>query len=443
MKSSLLVYLILSSLTAIALNLATAVGAIAVETALLDFGLEPPPEAIALTPEPSPQSASTSLLTIPRGADEIPVGESDSRSVAELPPPPPIESTSESEAIAPLPEAFATERSEASAPANSDQPNLVQPDSEVVLHFEAAADPVVVAPVPDPEPVSEVTAESLIPAPVPAVEPEAPLERSPSPTPTPSTSAAASTRPVELTFDPFDPAILPTASQPEIVTSDTPISLQPMPELDALFQGGENSLVARAIGSAEGTRTPEGGRTPAYGGHTDPGNGVWNLGTFSYQHGARSPEEADAKQLQRLQSQAETLTRQAEERGLSLTLEEKLNALDLANQSPRAALSTGGYMDRLREAYDMGLRGTDAILWARTRSFLDPDTRQWNAPGLGNTVEGITADQERRMNAIARAITVSPPPVAIAPEVPPVEVPADSPPSILELNAERIIQFDL
>ena len=72
-----------------------------------------------------------------------------------------------------------------------------------------------------------------------------------------------------------------------------------MTPLDAVFEGGTDSLVARAVGSAEGTRTPTGAFNPAYNGHTDPGNGVWNMGTFSYQHGAKTPAEADQKQLQR------------------------------------------------------------------------------------------------------------------------------------------------
>jgi len=158
------------------------------------------------------------------------------------------------------------------------------------------------------------------------------------------------------------------------------------------------------VGSAEGTRTPEGHKTPAYSGHVDPGNGVWNLGSFSYQHGAKSPEEADKKQLKRLQAQAEALRRKAEDKGMNLSLQEELNGIDLANQAPMAALSKGGYVDWLEQAHKMGLRGSEAVIWARTRSFLNPDTGRWNAPGLGNNVHTITNDQERRFLAIARAL---------------------------------------
>ena len=174
--------------------------------------------------------------------------------------------------------------------------------------------------------------------------------------------------------------------------------------LDALFAGGADSLVARVVGSAEGTRTVEGKRTPAYYGHTDPGNGVWNLGSFSYQHGAKTPEEADQKQLKRLRAQAELLHQKANALGLELSLEEKLNGIDLANQAPKAALDRGGYIDWLDNARRMGLSGEEAVLWARTRSFLDPDTQQWNAPGLGNTTASISRDQERRLKAIAYAL---------------------------------------
>ncbi|MEL7144038.1 MAG: hypothetical protein AAFY33_19110 [Cyanobacteria bacterium J06643_4] len=173
---------------------------------------------------------------------------------------------------------------------------------------------------------------------------------------------------------------------------------------DWIFEQGTDSLVARTVGSAEGTRHWNGERTRAYYGHVDPGNGVWNLGTFSYQHGARNPEEADQKQLNRLQRQGDEIVAQAAAQGLELSLEEKLNALDLANQAPLAALDRGGYIDRLAQARRLNMAGTEAILWARTHSYIDPDTRRWNAPGLGNNVNSISRDQERRMVAISKAL---------------------------------------
>lgn len=213
-----------------------------------------------------------------------------------------------------------------------------------------------------------------------------------------------------------------------------------------IFLGGSDSLVARAVGSAEGTRTPRGDRTSAYYGHVDPGNGVWNLGSFSYQHGATSPQEADAKQLKRLQAQAATLQAKAEAYNLSLTLAEKLNGIDLANQSPRAALDREGYIDRLAQAREIGLQGSEAVLWARTRSFLDPDSQRWNAPGLGNNVYSISRDQERRQQAIEQAIAAEqptrlPPPPDTAADPTKNRPPDTEPPPPPAID--RLMQIDL
>lgn len=174
--------------------------------------------------------------------------------------------------------------------------------------------------------------------------------------------------------------------------------------LKDLFSGDTNSLVAVAVGNAEGTRTPEGKNSAGYYGHSDPGNGVWNLGTFSYQHGANSPEEADKKQLNRLKKQAQVMQEQATAKGLKLTLEETLNGIDLANQAPKAVLDTQGYIDWLAKAHEMGMDKSEVILWARVQSFIDPKTQQWNAPGLGNNATQITRDQRRRVEAIANAL---------------------------------------
>jgi hypothetical protein len=178
------------------------------------------------------------------------------------------------------------------------------------------------------------------------------------------------------------------------------------PTATPLFQGGSSSLVAKAVGSAEGTRRPDGGKNPAYRGHTDPGNGKWNLGSFSYQHGARSPEEADIKQLRRLQLQHEIIQTQAKKRGLTLGVEEQLNAIDLANQSPLAALEADGFIDRLSQAYQQGYRGADAILQARVYSYFNTRTNFWDAPGLGNTEASIRHDQARRQAAVASALNL-------------------------------------
>jgi len=228
-----------------------------------------------------------------------------------------------------------------------------------------------------------------------------------------------------LNFNPQSRKSIPTARTNQPNQAAVPIDLQPPskpapisyqgPETqdndrlvavapDELFEGGSDSLVAKAVGSAEGTRTPDGGKTWAYNGHVDPGNARWNMGSFSYQHGAISPDEADRRQLNRLRGQYEMIRQSALSAGLRLGLEEQLNGIDLANQAPLAALDRGGYVDRLRQAYDQGLQGSEAVLQARTYSYLNPRTNQWDAPGLGNNFYSIRRDQARRQNAIYEAI---------------------------------------
>lgn len=225
------------------------------------------------------------------------------------------------------------------------------------------------------------------------------LSNSDHPLPVPVTPA----QPVES--DPPDPSGAAPVIQPSPAITN-PVKTFGKPEftLKDLFAGDSDSVVAVTVGNAEGTRQPSGQPNKAFFGHTDPGNGVWNLGTFSFQHGADSPEQADVKQLKRLKQQANVMQQKAADHGLKLTLEETLNGIDLANQAPQAVIDRQGYIEWLAKAYAQGLKGTEAILWARVHSFIDPETQQWNAPGLGNTRERITRDQQRRMEAIASAI---------------------------------------
>ncbi|MBD2035206.1 hypothetical protein H6F76_09215 [Leptolyngbya sp. FACHB-321] len=225
----------------------------------------------------------------------------------------------------------------------------------------------------------------------------APTEPTTPSNPTPSRSPA-------LSFDPpvvAKAATVPAPSPPPVAAPVASTSTQA-----DLFTGGSDSLVARTVGHAEGTRTPNGSKTRAYYGHSDPGNGVWNMGSFSYQHGADSPEAADEKQLRRLERQAEVIRQKADAHRLNLSLEEELNAIDLANQAPLAALDTPGYIEWLKKARDRGLTGSEAVLWARTQSYWNPRRNRWEAPGLGNTEDNISHDQNRRLTAIARALDV-------------------------------------
>jgi hypothetical protein len=240
------------------------------------------------------------------------------------------------------------------------------------------------------------------------------------PEPAQAPKPSAPRKSVELAFSlsPTEPLYETEQKIPSVATAPPMVANSEAGVItDSLFTGNTNSLVAKAVGSAEGTRTPAGDRTRAYYGHVDPGNRVWNRGSFSYQHSAQSPEDADQKQLSRLADQAKAIEAKAADYGLQLTLEEKLNAIDLANQAPKAALGQGGYVDWLAQARQRGISGSDAVLWARTRAFINPVTQRWDAPGLGNTAEAIGHDQARRMGAIARAIAANPKAVSKAVKV--------------------------
>jgi hypothetical protein len=82
------------------------------------------------------------------------------------------------------------------------------------------------------------------------------------------------------------------------------------------------------------------------------------------------------------------------------------------------------------------------VLWARTQSYWDPRLNRWNAPGLGNTEGNISHDQNRRLTAIARVLTVyQQQTLARRKEDEPQDKVADKPPA--EKVADAIIFQDL
>lgn len=352
-----------------------------------ELGRSPEPESsptVASIAAGETAPSSTDRLPLPEAAIDPPIGYPPDDSFADLPPP--------TYSVAQTP----------AAPTPSPEPPVASPP-----------------PAPPVEPAPPVAAVPSLPA----------LELSFNPPPVgspPVTIATASPTPPAT-----PPATAPSTSSPPLPAQNLAASTQY--SLEGLFQGNSDSLVARAVGSAEGTRTPDGERNPNYFGHTDPGNGVWNMGTFSFQHGADTPEEADQKQLQRLRGQAEQMEEKAVAKGMQLTLRESLNGIDLANQAPQAVLGQSGYVDWLAEAYASGKDSSDAILSARVNSFLDPATQTWNAPGLGNSEDSITHDQSRRMQMIDQAIAAyeqqpNQPLIAQQPAPSPVP-PAPTPPS--------------
>ena len=173
---------------------------------------------------------------------------------------------------------------------------------------------------------------------------------------------------------------------------------------------GNSELSDRAlicsIGAAEGTRDQNCHPTAAYHGHTDPGNGADNLGTFSYQHGASSPAEADQRQLASLRHAEETLQAQAEAKFSQPLSKPALGAaLDLWNQSPAAGES---FVEHLPSAKPTG----EQMIKARTQSYIDPITGQLDAPGLGDNPVQVEADQTRRTGEVIYQLKrhPSPPP---------------------------------
>ena len=186
---------------------------------------------------------------------------------------------------------------------------------------------------------------------------------------------------------------------------------------------GSNAPAAIVIGNAEGTRRPDGGFTAAYGGHTDPGNAVHNRGSFSYQHTATSPADADRRQLATLQGRLPTYEAAARGAGLDPNNARLASAyLDLYNQSPSAAQRFLNQLGTLRG------QPIDAahITNLRVNSYVDASTgRRFQLANGGQAGSGfvniarnqlghapteaqvqavIRADQQRRTNAVETAL---------------------------------------
>ena len=69
---------------------------------------------------------------------------------------------------------------------------------------------------------------------------------------------------------------------------------------------------------------------------------------------------------------------------------EVLSILDQFNQSEAAAFGRNGTLDR--------------IIAARSESYINPDTGRLDAPGLGNDMDKVRADQTRRTEAISESL---------------------------------------
>ncbi len=194
--------------------------------------------------------------------------------------------------------------------------------------------------------------------------------------------------------------VQPTVQKTTVFPLEVPVKI-PQFKGAKLFANSE-SLGAIALGMAEGTRTLEGGFTSKYFGHQDYGNGKQNLGTFAYQHGASSPEEADLKQLKNLRSWADQIQQEAKNNQVKWGLFEILAGVDLFNQAPAAGKY---YVRHLKECQEQNKLEQDAVLCARLKSYHNPRTGELEAGGFNNDLEHLKWDQQRRLRAILTLIS--------------------------------------
>ncbi|MEM9245497.1 MAG: hypothetical protein AAGA67_07120, partial [Cyanobacteria bacterium P01_F01_bin.153] len=188
------------------------------------------------------------------------------------------------------------------------------------------------------------------------------------------------------------------------------------------------SLGAVAIGHAEGNLSATGKIRSIYYGHSDPGNGVKNIGFCSLQRylwkdlngdGKVSFPEADQRCLDLLRGQASKTADKMLDFGYTATKypEVTINGLDLYNQSRVAGRQ---FPMRYRQARDRGLTGERAIVWARVESFRvlkGSNKGKLSASGLFRICrrspqrrklsawDCIASDQRRRVRAINRVIS--------------------------------------
>ena len=149
---------------------------------------------------------------------------------------------------------------------------------------------------------------------------------------------------------------------------------------------------------AEGTRTPDGGRTSIWQQHIDPGNYAKNQGTFSWQLGATSVADAEQQGLNRMRQDAiPHLLQDAENMGVSLSIEVLVQGADLWNQSPQAGAD---FVENLKRCQQGGEQEFAAVLCARVQSYVNPSTGEVEAAGFANDPIVLRDDQQRRMQAI-------------------------------------------
>jgi hypothetical protein len=152
-------------------------------------------------------------------------------------------------------------------------------------------------------------------------------------------------------------------------------------EINTSYSGNLNTLFASnsgvgvlAICAAEGNCTIEGKKTSLYYSHVDPGNSVENFGWCSNQSRDRGNLDIiDAGCLTRTRSRIPRLVRKIQAAGINpeQNVEVFINNLDQWNQaSPRVS---DNFALRYADALKKGLKGKEAILWARVEAFRRSD----------------------------------------------------------------------
>jgi hypothetical protein len=183
-------------------------------------------------------------------------------------------------------------------------------------------------------------------------------------------------------------------------------------DVDKLFAGGAiNSPIGRIIGMAEGNRTADGGLTNNYYGHTDPGNGAWNMGNYSVNgayYSTGSPEDADRIYHAILQNEAERVAPLIRAAGLdpgnALLM---ASYLDIWNQSP--IMATEGFLATLPYIAKNGIT-PDTMLQARIYAGdAGVGLDGFNPTGVAHRklwtdMAGHSRDQQRRMEEIVGAM---------------------------------------
>ena len=172
-----------------------------------------------------------------------------------------------------------------------------------------------------------------------------------------------------------------------------------------------------AIGLAEGTINKNGSPNSAWYSHGDPGNGKLNKGFGSYQvyqdpRGASlTPEQADRIQANRLAGEWPKIDQALTRAGIPAGQVRDLvaaNALDAWNQAPATHGGVYGLLNpsrlaELKTALASGKNPTEAIVDWRANGYRR-DNGTLDAPGLGNSMARVVADQRRRAEAVGEGL---------------------------------------